>query len=113
MTKPEKICEEIIKIILKSDRKSLKEMSCSKLSQMYGIDRMYLSRIFIECEGIYLSESLKRLKLLRCAFFMMEKRDLTIKDISYLFGFESLNHFITSFKKFMGITPGKFKRLLS
>jgi hypothetical protein len=57
------VLKEIIKIILSSDLEILKELNCSKLSQMYGIDRMYLSRIFIECEGIYLSESLKRLKL--------------------------------------------------
>jgi AraC-like DNA-binding protein len=108
MTKPEKICEEIIKIILKSDLNILKDLTCSKLALMYGIDRSYLSRIFKECQGIYLREALKRLKLLRCAFFMVENRDLTVKETYNLFGFENLNYFIISFREFFGMTPGKF-----
>ena len=63
-----------------------------------------------EIKSFFLSESLKRLKLLRCAFFMLENRHITVKETSDLFGFESLNHFLISFKKFLGITPGKFKR---
>jgi YesN/AraC family two-component response regulator len=77
---------------------------------MYGINRTYLSRIFKECQGINLSEALKRLKLMRCAFFMLEKNNLTVKETCDLFGFDCLNYFIKAFKNVFGITPGKFIR---
>ena len=110
MTKQEKICEDIIMIILKCDRKILKDLNCSKLAKMYGLHRSYLSRIFKEYQGIYFREVIKRLKLLRCAFFMAEKRDLTVKEIAGIFGFNRVDYFIKSFKKIFGITPGKFIR---
>jgi two-component system response regulator YesN len=110
MTKGKKICEEIIMIILKCDRKVLKDLNCSKLAKMYGLHRSSLSRIFKECRGIYLIESLKRLKLLRCALFMAENRDLTVKEIAGIFGFNSVDYFIKSFKKIFGMTPGEFIR---
>jgi AraC-like DNA-binding protein len=41
---------------------------------------------------------------------MLEKRDLTVKEIAEIFGFDSVDYFINSFKKFFGMTPGKFKK---
>jgi two-component system response regulator YesN len=110
MTRHEKICEDIIKIILNCDLKILKELNCKTLAKIYGKDRSYLSRIFKECRGSYLGEVIKRLRLMRCVLFMLEKRDLTVKKIAKVFGFKSADYFINSFKKFCGITPGKFKR---
>jgi AraC-like DNA-binding protein len=43
---------------------------------------------------------------------MLKKRDLTVKEIAEVFGFKSADYFISSFKKFCGITPGKFKRCI-
>jgi len=110
MKKKKKLCEEIIMIILKVDRRILKDLNCSKIALMYGIDRSYLSRIFKESQGLYLREVIKRLKLLRCAFIMVERRDLTVTEIADIFGFDREDSFINSFKKLFGITPGKFKK---
>jgi two-component system response regulator YesN len=112
MTRHGKICDDIIKIILYCDLKILGELNCKTLAKIYGKDRSYLSRIFKEFQGIYLRDSIKRLKLLRCILFMLERRDLTVKVIAKVFGFKSADYFIKSFKKFCGITPGKFKRCI-
>ncbi|UCH98442.1 MAG: hypothetical protein JSV88_16795 [Candidatus Aminicenantes bacterium] len=42
---------------------------------------------------------------------MMEKRHLKVWQIAEYFGFEKSEDFIKSFKKFLGMTPGKFKNL--
>jgi two-component system response regulator YesN len=110
MTKKRKMCEEIIMQILECDRTILIELNCKTLSNIYGLNRSYLSRIFKEYQGIYLGESIKLIKLLRCAFFMAENRDLTVKEISDLFGYCRVDYFIKSFKKIFGMTPGKFIR---
>lgn len=111
MIKKDKICEEIIMQILKCDFEILRELNCQRLSKMYGLHRSTLSKIFKKCRGIYFRESIKRIKLLRCALFMAEERDLTVKKISVIFGFKSADYFIKSFKKMFGITPGEFRRL--
>jgi AraC-like DNA-binding protein len=41
---------------------------------------------------------------------MADKRDLTVKEIAGLFGFNSADYFIKSFKKIFGMTPGEFLR---
>jgi two-component system response regulator YesN len=113
MTKQEKIFEDVIRIILNCDMEIQKDLNCFRLAKIYGLNRSSLSRIFKEFQGIYLRDSIKRLKLLRCILFMLERRDLTVKVIAKVFGFKSAAYFIKSFKKFCGITPGKFKRCIS
>ncbi len=112
MNKKKKNCEEIIMLILKVDREILKDLNCSKIALMHGLDRSYLSRNFKECHGINFREVIKRLKLLRCAFCLVERRDLTNKEIADIFGFSRVDSFINSFKNFFGITPGKFKKCM-
>lgn len=112
MTKPKKICEEIINLILKSDSRIIKELNCSKLALMYDINRSYLSKIFKQSRGIYLKEYLKRIKLLNSALLMFKRRDLTVKQIAGKSGFENVCHFTKSFEEFYGITPGKFKKMI-
>jgi two-component system response regulator YesN len=112
MTKQEKICEDVIRIILNCDMEILKDLNCFRLAKIYGLNRSSLSRIFKECRDSYLGEVIKHLRLLRCVLFMLKKRDLTVKEIAEIFGFKSADYFINSFKKFCGITPGKFKRCI-
>ena len=104
------MCEEIIMIILKCDQEILRELNCNKLAKLYGRNRSHIARTFKECNREYLSESIKRIKLLRCAFFMASKRDLTVKEVAEKFGFNRVDYFIKSFRKTFGMTPGEFIR---
>ena len=108
MTKKERTCEELIMLILKCDLKILRELNCKTLANIYGVNRSYISRIFNECKRSYLSEFIKLIKLMRCALFMVEKRDIKVKEISDLFGYCRVGYFIKSFKNHFGITPGEF-----
>jgi AraC-like DNA-binding protein len=54
MARHEKMCEDIITIILDCERKILKELNCKTMAKIYGKDRSYLSRIFKECRCSYL-----------------------------------------------------------
>ena len=110
MTKPQKLCKEIVRLIVTSDNTQLKNLHSVKLAQDYDLTQPYLTRIFRECEGISLREFIKRVKLLRIALLMLENRNLKVWKIAEYFGFEDVEHFIRHFKKFFGgVTPGKFK----
>ena len=111
-SKAENLCEEIVRFVVKSSPGILKKLTCCKLASMYDINRSYLSSKFKEYKGLYLKEYLKRIKMLKSALLMQERRDLTVKQISEKFGYINYDYFIKSFKQFLGITPGKFKKLI-
>jgi AraC-like DNA-binding protein len=111
MTKPQKLCKEIVRLIVTSDNTQLKDLHSGKLAQDYDLTQPYLTRIFRECEGISLREFIKRVKLLRIALLMLENRNLKVWKIAEYFGFDSVDSFTKNFKNFFnGITPGKFKK---
>jgi YesN/AraC family two-component response regulator len=112
MTKPQKLCEEIVHLIIKSDHTILKDLTCGKLASMFDVNRSYLSRIFKACQGEYLNKYINRLKMVKIALFMFEKPHLKVRQIAWYFGWERPDHFIISFKKFFGFTPGKFLKCI-
>jgi YesN/AraC family two-component response regulator len=110
--KPKKLCEEIVHLIIKSDHTILKDLTCGKLSSMFNVNRSYLSKIFKECQGEYLNEYIYRLKMVNIALLMFEKPHLEVRQIAGYYGWERPDHFINSFKKFFGFTPGKFLKFI-
>ena len=90
----------------------LKELTVGRLASMYGINRSYLSKSFKKCRGITLGDFLKRIKLLRCALLMKEKRHLTVKQVSRKMGFNNMDYFIKLFSGFLGVRPEELKKIM-
>lgn len=111
MNKPQKMSEKIVNYLIKSDNTVFKDLNTTKLASMFDVNRSYLSRTFKECLGISLKRYITRLKILKSALLMMES-NLTVNEVAEKFGFERSDYFITAFKKFFGMTPGKFKNLI-
>lgn len=112
MNKPQERCEDIVKYIIKSDPGVFKDLNTKKLASMFDVNRSYLSRTFKKFQGVKLEEWLKRIKMLKIAFLILEKKQLKINQIAKEFGYESKNYFIKDFKKFFLTSPGKFKKFL-
>jgi AraC-like DNA-binding protein len=108
LTKTQNLCDQIAKFIVSRDLEELKDLHCGMLAEKYDLTQPYLVRIFRECINIPLREFIKQIKLLRCALLMRENRYLTVKQIAEKCGFEDIEYFRKSFKKFYGITPAKF-----
>jgi YesN/AraC family two-component response regulator len=112
MTKPEKLCEEIVHFIIKSDHTILKDLTCGKLASMFDVNRSYLSITFKKCQGESLHDYIYRLKMVKIALLMFEKPHLEVRQIAGYFGWDRPDNFVISFKKFFGFTPGKFLKCI-
>lgn len=111
MNKPQTRSEEIVNYLIKSDT-IFKELNTKKMASMFGVNRSYLSRTFKKYQGLNLDEYIKRLKLLKSALLLIEKRHLKVWQIADYFGWDRSDSFIKSFRKFYGVTPGKFKNFV-
>ncbi len=112
MNTPQNRCEEVVKFIIECEPNVFKELNVKTLARKYGVDRCHLSRSFKKYKGIYLSEYITRLRMIKSAFMLMENRNTKIWQIAHLFGWNHKSTFVNAFKKFFGISPGKFRKLI-
>ena len=110
LNSPREICKDIVNLLLKSEPGFFKELNIKVLANIFEVNRSYLSRTFKIYQGENLNEYIKRVRIVRCALILIEKRNLRVSEIAGYSGFNSTNYFIKAFKKFYGITPGKFKK---
>ena len=68
----------------------------------------YLSRRFTLETGGTLSNYIINRKIREAAYFVRHA-EYSVAEIANLYGFSSQSHFITSFKKIMGVPPGQYR----
>ena len=73
-----------------------------------GITRSYLSQLFLKEEGIHLTEFILRQKV-KASEYLLIYPDIPLGRIAATFGFSSQSHYGQVFKKYNGITPGKYR----
>lgn len=81
-----------------------------RLSEICGISSDYLSQIFKEEMGEYLSAYISRKKLEAAKEMISKKRSNA--EICKSLGFSSQSHFITLFKKYYNMTPTEYRKLI-
>ena len=79
-----------------------------ELAEELGITRSYLSQLFIREEGMHLSEYILRQKV-RSSEYMLLQPDIPLGRIASTYGFSSQSHYGAVFKKYKGMSPGKFR----
>lgn len=73
-----------------------------------GLSEEYLSRLFKEEVGMPVSEYISRKKI-ETARNMIEYSDYSFAEISNILAFPSQSYFVKVFKKYVGVTPGKYQ----
>jgi len=109
--KHQKISENIVKHIMNSTLKELSELTCYHLAGIFNINTSYLSTRFKKDTQNLLFDFIEFEKLLRARRLIETRFDLTIEDISRMFGTEKIEQFRAKFKKYFFITPGKYRDL--
>lgn len=86
------------------------EISLQGLSERFFVSKCYLSRIFKEVTGFTVNEYLmvQRIKKGRT---LLETTEYSITQVSEMAGFESVSYFEKVFKKQMGQTPLKYRKI--
>ncbi|MBN2551419.1 MAG: helix-turn-helix domain-containing protein [Spirochaetales bacterium] len=86
------------------------DISLSELARKrYNVSVEHLNRKFKSRFGQNLSVYLKELRIGK-ACDLLKDGSLTITDIAGMVGYNDISHFIQTFKKLRGVTPGEFRR---
>jgi YesN/AraC family two-component response regulator len=84
------------------------EYSVESMVQGVGMSRMQLYRKLKAVSGQSANEFIRTLRLKRAAQLLVQKQ-LTIAEVTYAVGFNDLQYFRESFKKYFGMTPSEYE----
>lgn len=85
-------------------------INVTAIGEAFGMQAAYLSKIFRAEYGMGLSDYISKVRVNKSKQLLKEKK-LTIGEIAECVGFMSSNIYINNFKRWEGITPGKYREL--
>ena len=91
------------------DREYPRITSVKQVAQALSYSEYYLSHIFKEKMDVTVKDYLMRKKITGAAHMLLET-NMTVTEISEQLSFSSLHAFGLAFKRYMGMSPGEFRR---
>jgi len=85
------------------------DISLDVLAELTGYTKNYLCRIFHDNTGITINSYLNTVRVNNAAQLLVTT-DLDLTEIGRLTGYNSVFHFIKTFKKLVGIPPGNYRK---
>jgi len=83
-------------------------LSLISISEKFNITPQYLSAFFKNCKGLNISDYIAKARIEKAKTLLKDK-SLTLSDITRTVGFANEAGFIRVFKKYEGVTPGKYR----
>jgi len=80
------------------------------VAQQVALSPFYLTRIFKAQYGVPPYRYLIRLRI-NCASELLRDSVLSVTQICHRVGFNSLSHFITTFRRHVGMSPTQYRRM--
>lgn len=102
----------IQKVINQINLNLTSDLSLKTLSEMFSISAGYLSTLFKKETGMTLTDYVNK-KRVEHAIFLLNTTQLQIQAIASYCGIGDINYFTRIFKKFSGMTPKKYRDLVS
>lgn len=85
-------------------------ISLTELARIFSFTPNYCGHLFKQMTGITFNDYLNNLRVKHACKLLLSS-NLSIREIAYDSGFNSLEYFYSTFKKFYGITPAKYRKL--
>lgn len=85
------------------------DISLSDISRDFYISKCYLSRIFKEITGFTVNEYINIIRVKK-AQQLLEHSEYNITEISELIGYDSITYFEKIFKKYLELSPLKYRK---
>lgn len=86
-------------------------LSISTLADKFNINPIYLSKAFKNQVGEGLLDYINTVRINTSKALLAENYEITLEQVALKSGYSNVRTFIRYFKKFEGITPGKFKEM--
>jgi len=83
-------------------------LSVSMIADHFGMTRSYFSKLFKEQSGETLADYINKTRIKK-AKELLKEHNFTVNEVANKVGISDINTFTRVFKKYEGITPGKFK----
>ena len=101
--------ETVRKVIQYIENNYSSDLSNKTIGEYFHFNPSYLNRIFKENTGDTLHNFLVRYRM-NLAMDLLHTTNLPVNEIASTIGFSDIPHFIKSFKKQTGKTPGEYRR---
>jgi AraC-like DNA-binding protein len=98
-----------MEVVLTRKIEELGELTVAGIARELNVSRSYLSRVFKRERDFSLGKYLFREKMTRCAILLTKEPQMTIKELSEKLGFLDADYFAYVFKKYFGISPGRYR----
>ena len=85
------------------------DLSLDKIAKFVGHSKNYLCKIFKEQTGMTINLYLNKVRIDKAAELLVNT-NLDIAEIGVEVGYNNIYHFIKTFKKFIGTSPGNFRK---
>jgi len=83
------------------------ELSVSGIAEHFNVSVSYTSKVFKELMGVGLLNYIHQVRLKHAKELLSEKMH-SVKEIATMVGFNDASSFIRTFKKYEGVSPGKY-----
>lgn len=80
----------------------------SEVSQIAGVHRDHLSRVFVDTHGVSVAGYVRDLRV-QAVRRSLATTDDTLSAIAYRYGFSDQSHMTRVFKQAVGVTPGRYR----
>ncbi|RED51201.1 helix-turn-helix domain-containing protein [Cohnella lupini] len=86
-------------------------LNISMIGERFGMTPTYLSKLFKDQTGKGLLDTINHYRM-EYAKTLLKDQSNSIKSISGQVGFHDINTFIRTFKKYEGVTPGQYQKMI-
>ncbi len=87
------------------------KISLEQIAKNLYLSPFYISKVFKEEIGETPINYLIKIRLENAKDLLLNRKNLSIKEISSIVGYEDAYHFSKSFKKYYGLSPAEYKKL--
>jgi len=92
---------------------SSKNISGPGIAESLGVTTQYLSKIFKEVNDTGLLQYINICRIEEAKKILLEESDISVKDITKIVGYYNETTFIRNFKSLTGISPGKYREMMT
>lgn len=86
------------------------ELPVGRLAEEAGLSPVYCGALFRRTEGITIAEFINRVRMNKAAS-LLATGEYTVGEVAEKVGFKDIYYFSNTFKRFMGTSPGSYKKL--
>lgn len=105
------LSDKVVEYILNRELDEFESLSVKTIARDLNIKRFNLWRCFKQEKEITAEEFIFRIKINKAALLLQNREDLKVKEIGEKIGYCSYGYFIHIFKKYFGVTPGRYREL--